>query len=186
MSGSDFNNVRRRRVFYIPGYDPIHPRRYRELYRKEGAEQAAISGYALTLSPGKGDTGRYGWHVQAAIDGTSVETDVEVLVWSDIVRGSMAQGIWATYGQLLRTVWVYMASGALFGLMRLRKGPVIAALYPILMLLGQLALALLAAATPDCPQGPRQRQTSNRHLPGAAPVRRFQGGALRGNQGAGG
>ena len=30
--------VRRRRVFYIPGYDPIHPRRYRELYRKEGAK----------------------------------------------------------------------------------------------------------------------------------------------------
>ena len=29
----------RRRVFYIPGYDPFHPRRYRELYRKEGADQ---------------------------------------------------------------------------------------------------------------------------------------------------
>jgi hypothetical protein len=27
-----------RKVFYIPGYDPIHPRRYRELYRKEGAD----------------------------------------------------------------------------------------------------------------------------------------------------
>ena len=37
--------VRRRRVFYIPGYDPIHPRRYRELYRKEAAAQAAISVY---------------------------------------------------------------------------------------------------------------------------------------------
>ena len=33
--------VFRRRVFYIPGYDPVHPRRYRELYRKEGADQAA-------------------------------------------------------------------------------------------------------------------------------------------------
>ena len=32
--------VFRRRVFYIPGYDPIPPRRYRELYRKEGTDQA--------------------------------------------------------------------------------------------------------------------------------------------------
>ncbi|SDI04528.1 hypothetical protein [Lutimaribacter saemankumensis] len=143
MSGSDFNNVRRRRVFYIPGYDPIHPRRYRELYRKEGAEQAAISGYALTLSPGKGDTGRYGWHVQAAIDGTSVETDVEVLVWSDIVRGSMSNTIPATYLQLLRTAWAYIGSGALWRLMQLRKGPLIAALYPIVMLLVQLFVAIL-------------------------------------------
>ena len=43
----------RRRVFYIPGYDPIHPRRYRELYRKEGQAQAAISGYGLSLKPKK-------------------------------------------------------------------------------------------------------------------------------------
>ena len=35
----------RRHVFYIPGYDPFHPRRYRELYRKEAAEQARISGH---------------------------------------------------------------------------------------------------------------------------------------------
>jgi hypothetical protein len=32
--------VRRRRVFYIPGYDPFHPRRYRELYRTESKAQA--------------------------------------------------------------------------------------------------------------------------------------------------
>ena len=43
--------VARRRVFYIPGYDPTHPRRYRELYRKEGAAQAAISGYEMALKP---------------------------------------------------------------------------------------------------------------------------------------
>ena len=58
--------VSRRRVFYIPGYDPIHPRRYRELYRKEGAAQADISGYDLTLSPRKGG-GRFGWHVTGTI-----------------------------------------------------------------------------------------------------------------------
>lgn len=134
--------VRRRKVFYIPGYDPIHPRRYRELYRKEGAAQAGISGYGLTLSPKTGG-GPYGWHVSGAIDGATVETDVEVLVWSDIVRGSMATSIPATYLQLVRTAWTYIGSGALRRLMRLRKGPVIAALYPVGMLILQALLALL-------------------------------------------
>lgn len=114
-------------MFYIPGYDPIPPRRYRELYRREGAAQAAISGYDLALKP-KAAGGPYGWHVTAQIDGVETETDVEVLVWSDIVQGSMANGIIATYLQLLRTARTYIATGALWRLMQLRKGPVIAAL----------------------------------------------------------
>ncbi|MFC6497787.1 hypothetical protein ACFP8Z_09495 [Gemmobacter lanyuensis] len=134
--------VRRRRVFYIPGYDPIHPRRYRELYRREGAEQAALSGYRLDLR-GKHVQGPYGWHVTAEIDGQTVETDVEVLVWSDIVRGSMSQSIPGTYLELIRTAWAYLGSGALFRLMRLRKGPIVAALYPIAVLLAQLLVALI-------------------------------------------
>ncbi|MBQ0716881.1 MAG: hypothetical protein KBT64_06650 [Sulfitobacter litoralis] len=135
--------VKTRRVFYIPGYDPIHPRRYRELYRKEGGEQARISDYQIALSPKTGG-GNYGWNVAAHIDGVDVETTVEVLVWSDIVRISMSNSILATYGQLVQTAWVYIASGALWRLMQLRKGPVIAALYPVGMLLLQLLIAVLA------------------------------------------
>ncbi|MFN3722227.1 MAG: hypothetical protein ACK4VZ_04215 [Paracoccaceae bacterium] len=129
-----------RRVFYIPGYDPIHPRRYRELYRKESADQAAISGYQVALQP-RSTKGPYGWRVHTTINGQEAHADIEVLVWSDIVRGSMSNSIPATYGQLVRTAWAYIGSGALFRLMRLRKGPVLAALYPIVFLLGQLALA---------------------------------------------
>jgi hypothetical protein len=137
--------VARRRVFYIPGYDPFHPRRYRELYRKEGARQAAISGYELALAPRRGG-GPYGWRVTGQIDGAETVADVEVLVWSDLVRDSMSNSIPATYAQLLRTAWIYIASGALGRLMRLRKGPVIAALYPVGMLLLQLLLALAAGS----------------------------------------
>jgi hypothetical protein len=132
----------RRRVFYIPGYDPFHPRRYRELYRSEAAAQAAISGYDLTLKP-KMTKGPYGWHVAARIGGAEVAADVEVLVWADLVKSSMARGIAGTYVQMLRTAAAYIGSGALFSLMRLRKGPVIAALYPIIFLICQLGLALV-------------------------------------------
>ncbi|MDR0808892.1 MAG: hypothetical protein LBE86_07180, partial [Gemmobacter sp.] len=82
QDGTDTSPLRRR-VFYIPGYDPIHPRRYRELYRKEGAAQAALSGYRLDLRP-KRVQGPYGWQVRGEIEGRHTEADVEVLVWSDI------------------------------------------------------------------------------------------------------
>lgn len=143
MAENNQHTVKTRRVFYIPGYDPIHPRRYRELYRKEGTDQARISGYQIALTP-KTTKGNYGWAVTSQIEGADVAAQVEVLVWSDIVRISMSNSILATYGQLAQTAWVYIASGALWRLMKLRKGPVIAALYPVGMLLLQLALALLA------------------------------------------
>ncbi|WP_343115461.1 hypothetical protein [Ostreiculturibacter nitratireducens] len=142
MSDGATGRVWRRRVFYVPGYDPFHPRRYRELYRKEGAAQAAISGYELSLRSKQGE-GPYGWHVTASMDGNAVEADVEVLVWSDIVRASMGHSIPATYAQLARTAWVYLRSGVLFRVARLRKGPTIAALYPVVALTVELVAALL-------------------------------------------
>ena len=135
-------DVHHRQVFYIPGYDPIHPRRYREIYRREGAEQAMISGYSIALTP-KTTKGPYGWHVNGAMDGHETTADFEVLVWSDIVRDSMSTSIPATYLQLLQTAWIYIGTGTLGRLMKLRKGPVIAALYPVGMLVLQLVLALL-------------------------------------------
>src|SRR5690606_19507335 len=75
-----------------------------------------------------------------------VEAEIEVLVWSDVVAASMGRSIAATYGQLARTAWIYIASGALAAMMRLRRGPVLAALYPVAVLLGQALLALAAAA----------------------------------------
>ena len=144
--GSDTpQTVRRRRVFYIPGYDPFPPRRYRELYRTEAAEQARISGYRIRQRPKKGD-GPYGWIVTSTVDGVETESEINILEWSDIVRSSMQAGVAATYLLLVQTAWIYLSTGALLRLFRLRAGPGIAAMYPVVMLLGQLALALGAAA----------------------------------------
>jgi len=141
MTDGQARTVRRRRVFYIPGYDPIHPRRYRELYRSEGAAQAAISGYDLHLIGRQGGAS-YGWQVTGKIDGAETEADFDVLVWSDIVRVSMERNIPQTYALMARTAWTYIATGALGRLMRLRKGPVIAALYPVGMLILQGLIAI--------------------------------------------
>ena len=140
---SDLKPVSLRRVFHIPGYDPIHPRRYRELYRSESAAQARISGYDITVQGGSAGE-LFHWFVQARICGQAVQARIDVLVWADIVRASMAQSVGATYLQLVQTAWIYLGTGTLRRLMWLRKGPIIAALYPVGMLLGQLLLAVLA------------------------------------------
>jgi hypothetical protein len=143
LTAAETGRVRRRRVFYIPGFDPIQTRRYRQFYRTEGPAQAAISGYALEV--GRKPAGVvHGWSVSAQIDGEAVEAVVEVLAWADIIGGSMRRTVAATYGQMLRTAWIYVASGALFRLGRLRKGPTLAALYPVVMLTLQAVWAGLA------------------------------------------
>ena len=121
--------VQRRKVFYIPGFDPFPPRRYRELYRTESQIQASISGYSIVQSPLKTDG--FGWSVQADIDGQKTETEIEVLMWADIVKSSMSNSILSTYLNMMKTAWIYISSGVLFDLFKLRKGPVIAALYPV-------------------------------------------------------
>jgi hypothetical protein len=141
MSSQPPHRVRTRRVFYVPGYDPFPPRRYRELYRKEAAAQAAISGHRIVLRAGLPREG-FGWQVEAEIEGHPVSAEVEVLVWSDIVQQSRPHSVATTYLDLLKTAWIYISTGALFRLMRLRKGPVIAALYPVVALLMQAGLAM--------------------------------------------
>lgn len=134
--------VRRRRVIYIPGFDPVAPRKYRERYRREAARQADLSGYAVTLGKPQGSAA-FGWHVSARIEGAEVETEIEVADWTEIVRQSMGRSIAQVYAHMARDLWTYLATGTLIRVMRLRKGPVIAALYPVALLLAELFLALL-------------------------------------------
>ncbi len=134
-------DVRKRRVFYIPGYDPMLPRRYRELYRSEASKQALWSGYGIELK-GKAGKDNYGWSVRTDIDGRRSRADFEFLGWSDIVQKSMNKSIPATYFMMLHTVWIYLSSGTLLRLARLRKGPIVAALFPVVALCAQLLLGL--------------------------------------------
>lgn len=144
MFTSEKPSVSRRRVFYIPGYDPHPPRRYRELYRTESAAQAEVSNYRIEQKPGRSDTG---WKVRAEIEGAKVQSTIDVLVWNDLVQSSMRAGILGTYLALVKTAWIYISTGTLRRLTWLAKGPVLAALYPVLMLLGQLLVAVVAAAS---------------------------------------
>ena len=129
----------RRHVFYIPGFDPHPARRYRELYRSEGRAQAMIAGYGLEQGPFPG-----GWRTSMNDRGVRSETSFTVLQWSDLVRSSMRLGLVGTHAALFRTAWIYLRSGALMRVARLRKGPLVAALMPVVLLLGGLISTLVA------------------------------------------
>jgi hypothetical protein len=134
------------RADYIPGFDPLPARRYRELYRREAAAQAAICGYEICVSASAAPTLARDWQVIARMAGAETRTQVEILVWSDIVKRTVAGPIWQSYRALVRTAWIYLASGTMSRLLRLRAGPVVAALYPVAMLFLQAAVALGLAA----------------------------------------
>lgn len=134
-----------RHILYLPGFDPMPPGRYRELFRRESAVQAGISGYQIQMQPLQGSSG-FGWRSHATFAEGQAIANFQVLVWADLVQHSMQAGIPGTYLQLLRTCRTYIGSGALWRMMRLRRGPVIAALYPIVVLMAQLVLALMAGA----------------------------------------
>lgn len=135
----------RRLTFYLPGFDPIPPRRYRELYRREAAEQARIAGYRIEVTGGLRQKGRFGWRTQALIGDRPALQELQVLIWADLIQRESRAGIPGTYLALLRTAWTYLASGTLWRVARLRRGPTIAALYPVVVLLVQLAAAVAIA-----------------------------------------
>jgi len=138
--------VRKRHVLFVPGYDPIAPRRYRELYRREAARQAAISGYEIGVEGQTGQGGNYAWNVWSRSHDIEVETTIEFLTWEDIVRSSMNRSIVGSFWVMVKTVFIYVATGAFFRLVRLRPQPMLAALYPVIVLLAQLEAALLTFA----------------------------------------
>lgn len=142
MSPLTKSPVRRRHVFYVPGYDPMPPRRYRELYRGEGKKQAEISGFDIAVKGKTGQGARYQWDVRTRMDDAAVDATIELLMWNDIVFASMNKTILRTYWLLLKTLWLYVTSGALGALFRLRKAPILAAMYPAVILLGQLTFSV--------------------------------------------
>ncbi len=139
--------IRRRRVFYMPGFDPHPDRRYHRLFKEEGARQAAISGYRLEVGPAERGENRTDWSALYEEDsGARVETDLRVWSWRDLVAARMSQPLWRRalrgYGAYARLIF----SGDVFRLGRLAWTPMIPTLYPLAAVTLYLLLSLGAGA----------------------------------------
>ena len=136
-------DVRRRYVFYVHGFDPSGARKYREMYRAECKVQGEISGYSVVLKGTDGAAGHYRWATTAKIDGTTTETTFEVLDWSDLVRISMSRSTLHAVWTFISTLWFGFFSGAVTSWRRARPVITLATLYPYFALCLQLVVGVL-------------------------------------------
>jgi hypothetical protein len=142
-------SVRRRRVFFIAGFDPKRPRYYHALYRSQARKQAAVSGLRLQVDTERREPWAHGssWSVQSEAEadpaGDAVQTDYEMLCWDDIVRNHWADSAWRVWVDGLKTVLFGLRDGAVQRMYRLYRPPVYATLFPLVAL---LLSALLATA----------------------------------------
>ena len=139
-------DVARRKVFYVSGFDPLGARRYRELYRKEGPRQGAAAGYTVKVRGKQRVKGaNYAWRVVHREDGRKTVSEFEFLGWDDIVRHSIRPSLSYVYGLMFRTLWTYLSSGAIRSMWRLRSGPLIAGLVPAALMIFYLVYATMIA-----------------------------------------
>ena len=135
--------VRRRRVFYIHGYDPRGPSFYHRLYAEQAALQAALTGARIAVGRRRNDGDLIAsWMIEAAYAGETVQTDYRILRWDDQVRAGWRQGELALLLQVWRGVFVFAASGVTARIARRWRAPLFASLFPLLV----SSLYLLSAA----------------------------------------
>jgi hypothetical protein len=138
--------VRRRRVFYIAGFDPRGAGYYHRLYREEARKQAALTGATIEVGPRR-NQGRMvaRWSVRADYQGRAVDTDYWFLRWDDLVRARWKTSEPRQLGEAWRNASAFMKSGVA-GLMLRRGWPTFVAGAVPVTVTSLYILALAAAA----------------------------------------
>ena len=143
--------VQKRVVLYLSGFDPRGARWYHQTYRDEAAEQAAVSGYAITV----GKRERVGehllrWDVAWEQNGTRVETDYLYGEWDDIVRHFWVRQPVRLAWYTLTASWRALRTGVFANTFRWSWPAGVTATMPailiLLLLLSTLLLAWLGGA----------------------------------------
>lgn len=139
--------VRKRRVFYLSGFDPRGASHYHRLYRHEGRAQSAVNGLKLDIS-GRRRIAQHvqGWHIKATDPADQVtETAYEFLVWDDIIRRHWATTLPEVLGDLWSFIRAYVLSGLAPGFARTYRKQMLVLFYPVVFMLMAILAALAAA-----------------------------------------
>lgn len=117
--------VRRRHVLYMPGFDPLGPKRYHALYADQSTLQSRVNGMTLAVGPREGRTPHLDhWQVEANVDGVTVHTHYEMFRWDDIVRAHWISSQVRLWWTSLSTIAHYFRVGAAWRAIRMqRRGP---------------------------------------------------------------
>jgi hypothetical protein len=138
--------VRKRRVFYLSGFDPRGVAAYHRLFSEESQKQAGWHG--LTVRVGerrRTDALSSVWRAGRPEAEGATETTFEFLHWDDIVRAHWHPGYRKLYRLAFRVYWSgIVTTGLLARVFRVSKWPVVTGLAPGLVLFGVPLLAVLA------------------------------------------
>ena len=138
----------RRRLLFIPGYDPRSPAAYHRIWTEEAPKQAAVSGAVIGVGRKHADGDHaLGWTVQTVMNGREAETRVTLLRWDDLVRAWWLRGERRVIMAMPR--WVAAMAGAgVYGLTRRQARALWLCLMTPPVILGALValVALLALA----------------------------------------
>jgi pimeloyl-ACP methyl ester carboxylesterase len=139
--------IRKRRVFYISGFDPRGVAAYHRLFSEEARKHAARFGVPLKAGPRK----RQGplastWSAQLPGENRTVETTFEFPHWDDIARRHWHAGWRKLYRLAFKTYWHWIAGcDILRRVYRISKWNFLTGIAPALVLFLLPPLAVLAA-----------------------------------------
>jgi hypothetical protein len=138
--------VRKRRVFYISGFDPRGVGAYHRLFSEESRQHASRFGVQLQAGPRK----RAGalsstWTAHRPVEGGTVETTFEFPHWDDIARRHWHAGWRSLYRLAIKTYWHWIfASDILRKVYRVSKWNFLTGIAPAIVLFALPPLGLLA------------------------------------------
>ena len=142
--------VRRRRVFFLPGFDPRGPVHYHRTYREEAERQSqtdrAAGGTSYTVSDSQPEgEDCVGWTVHCTAAGVDVHTRYSYLGWDSMSRALVPRGMRAWLGALLQFWSRHLALGGHAASWRLARRWAWTLMSLPIYLAGVLLVMLLAA-----------------------------------------
>lgn len=136
--------TKRRKVFFISGYDPKGPGWYHSLFAREAKLQAPVSGMTLEVSERRNlDREQSVWSVRGRENGHEVNCEYVFLRWDDIVRKSWTRGTLAMMSVVFGNLYNYLRNGILWRLLGTSWITFNAAFYPSAFVLLAIIAGLL-------------------------------------------
>jgi pimeloyl-ACP methyl ester carboxylesterase len=140
--------VKRRRVIYVPGYDPRGLPEYFRMFRTELQKFRSLYNVDSTLSKLDRSDRQPIWTIHTAADGWKVETHYHFLRWEDIIQGDFARPAWWKILHLFRVMAIWLVDGTLLRITRASWRCTCFILYaPIAFLLSGAVSAFVGCAT---------------------------------------
>lgn len=141
--------VRRRHVFYVPGYDPRDPALYRRLAALELRRFSKTWGVSVSVDRqdvADEATPSLRWGARLKADEAVVDVTYETLRWEDFVAKDFATPLPLTMLRGLVTAWDAVVTGLLWRIWRASPWCAIAWFYPLVTVLATMGLSLWAGA----------------------------------------